>query len=282
MNFTELRSVAERVARQVGERMISVQKGAGPSDVRLKAPDDLVTEVDLWAEEQVREAVRLHFPDHLVIGEETSSELEIIHGKTLAEIASNGVCWIVDPIDGTANFVNQVPHSSISIAVTVDGDPVFGLVYHPYLDELFVAQKGRGAELNGASIRVGAKQKLAEAVMATGFPHDRAEGWPRYKHLHEALLTSSRKLRMLGSTAAELCWVACGRLDGFAEYHIKAWDVAAGVLIVREAGGAVASFLERDAPYSIFARSILAANNELLPQLLTAAEQAEAQHRAGM
>jgi myo-inositol-1(or 4)-monophosphatase len=182
----------------------------------------------------------------------------------LRELAAKGISWIVDPIDGTANFVSAMPLSVVSIGILQDGIPVYGIVYDPARDELFCARKGKGAFLNGVPIRVSPQDTLGHAMIGTGFPHDRRENWLNYRDSHTSLLTRTGKVRMLGATALEMCWVASGRLDAFIEHGPKAWDVAGAGIIVEEAGGSISSFAEdADRPYSVFARSILASNGAL-------------------
>jgi myo-inositol-1(or 4)-monophosphatase len=229
-------------------------------DVTHKGVTDLVTEVDLWSEKEITSRIQAVFPEHTIIGEETSAQLVEDRGQTLAEIAAKGVSWIVDPIDGTTNFVNRIPHSVVSIGVLEDGVRTFGLVYDPYRDELFTARKGQGAFLNGKAISVSSKDKIIDAVVGSAFPHDNGDNWDYYRFVLDALIRDTRKVRILGAAALEQCWVACGRLDAFVEYSLKSWDVAAASLIIEEAGGVVREFMDnRDADFNVFSDSFYAA-----------------------
>ncbi len=273
MDINKISSVCETVLRRIGERMrenfSDHSARAASLGVSLKGPADFVTEIDMWAEAQVAEAVQTNFPDHLLIGEETSDQLLANNpGSSLADLSEKGLCWIVDPIDGTANFVSGAPLSVVSVGVLQDGELLFGMVYDPARDELFSATRDKGAYLNGVKIHVSPQDDPTRAVVATGFAHDRMNNWEKYKPAHESLLTSVGKVRMLGSTALEMCLVACGRLDGFVQQGPKSWDVAGSTIIVTEAGGRVGSIPEPvDDPYSIFSQSVIASNGKLHARL---------------
>jgi myo-inositol-1(or 4)-monophosphatase len=271
MDISKIKTVAEDVVREIGQRMRDTIDSGGPTGVSTKGRADFVTEVDIWAESRIAAVVAENFPEHLLIGEETSASLRAETGKSLDELGAKGVCWVVDPIDGTANFVNSIPLSVVSIGVLAQGRQVYGIVYDPARDELFHAEAGYGAYLNDKKISVSSKSELAESVIGTGFPHDRVERWDRYREVHEALMLTAGKVRMLGATALELCWLACGRLDGFLEYHPQPWDVAGATIIAREAGACVESFVDKPgADYSVFSKSVIAANKDVLAELLKA------------
>ena len=276
MDIPAIHSECEKVVRRIGARMQQVRATGGPSGVMTKGKADYVTEVDTWAEGVIAEMIAERFPEHLLIGEETSAELQQRTGKSLRELGSSGICWVVDPIDGTANFVSGMPLSVVSIGVLSDGDLRFGMVYDPGHDELFHAVAGQGAFLNGSPIAASDRTDLAAATVSSGFPHDRVENLERYRYAHEALLRHAGKVRQLGATALELCWVACGRLDAFHEYHPKPWDVAAGSIIASEAGAELACVVSPpEQPYSVFSDSVLAANPDLMKILLPLAREAE-------
>jgi myo-inositol-1(or 4)-monophosphatase len=189
---------------------------------------DLVTEADRASEAAILAHLRRECPGDAIVAEETA-----------AKAAPGRRTWIVDPLDGTVNFAHGIPIFCVSIGLVVDGAPTVGVVHAPRMDELFAAESGRGATLNGASIRAAATTRLADAILATGFAYD-------IENLAddnlEQVVTVSKKargIRRLGSAAMDLAWVAAGRLDGFWEIHLSPWDVAGGVAVVRAAGGRV-------------------------------------------
>jgi myo-inositol-1(or 4)-monophosphatase len=268
-NIPQLRQFAEQVARNVGHAVLEKSR-VGDFAVSFKGKLDLVTEIDLWSEREISSAIAAKFPDHLLVGEETSAKLAAERGQTLEQFCSDGMVWVVDPIDGTTNFANGLPQFCISIGLLENGRRVVGVVYDITRDEMFSAASGLGATLNGVAISVGKKSELLDSVVATGLPYDRAERWPVYNALFSSLVRKCRAVRILGSAAIDLCWVACGRLDGFCEYNLKPWDVVAGTLIVEEAGGAVSSFFADFSPYG---DSFVAGNSTLLPALKSATQE---------
>jgi myo-inositol-1(or 4)-monophosphatase len=207
-----------------------VQDWAGRFEVRSKGPADLVTQADLAAQEAVREAVLGAFPDHCLLGEEKSPD-EIPQNR--AEYR-----WIVDPLDGTTNYVHGVPHYCVSLALEQNGRPLVGAVYDPMLDECFTAIDGRGAWLNGQTIHVSGVSTLSESLAAVGFPPNVQTDAPDLRLFLE-MLPRCQAIRRTGSAALNLCYLAAGRFDIFWSYATHIWDVAAGVLLVREAGGVV-------------------------------------------
>jgi len=276
MEFSKVRSVAEDAARHVGARMREILCNAEAVDIQHKGITDLVTEVDIWAEQQIKSYISESFPEHTLIGEETSSELVKTSGRSLSEISRDGVCWIIDPIDGTTNFANRIPHSVISIGVLQDGMRTFGLVFDPYRDELFTAVRGKGAFLNDRPISVSEKTSLISSVVATSFPHDNMERWEYYRHVHDTVVKSCRKVRVFGAAALEQCWVACGRLDAFLAYNLQPWDIAAGALIVTEAGGKVGCFVDPNYEDVTFSASLLVAGEGIFDTLFNLTHQADA------
>lgn len=197
--------------------------------VDKKGVNDLVTEADLAAEAAIVRTLRAAFPDHGILAEESGRH----EGR-------NGAVWIVDPLDGTTNFAHGLPFCAVSIALADAGRPVHGVVLNPFGGELFSAVAGRGATLNGRPIRVSTTARLPDALLATGFPYDPPEAMhARVMGRLAAAVAAARGVRRFGAAALDLCYVACGRLDGFWEEGLKPWDTAAGVLLVREAGGYV-------------------------------------------
>lgn len=271
-----MKSAAEEIAKTVGRRIREViTSGTANVSFDCKGPGDLVTEVDLWSERTITAFVTEHFPDHIVFGEETSADLCAGLKLSPAEIFERNTCWVIDPIDGTTNFANAIPHCCVSIGIYQEGVGEIGVVYDPSRDELFSAQRGKGAKRNGERIACGNKSKIEDSVINTGFPYDRAGLWDRYRPPFEFFLKRSRNVRVMGAAALDQAWVACGRVDGFYEYNLKAWDVAAGAIIVTEAGGQVANFAEDPGkPFSIFADSYLCAGAPLFPQMLDCARAA--------
>ena len=228
-----------------------------PFEVDFKGEVDLVTECDRRSEAMILEAIGKAFPAHRIVAEESAWR---------APRSAEGACWIIDPLDGTTNFVHGIPHFGVSIALLVDGETHIGVVYDPCRDELFEAHRGRGARLNGRRIDVRPRTSLEEAVLATGFPYDRPLRVELARRYLEPFLLRCRGIRRFGSASLDLAWVACGRLDGFWEFTLKPWDVAAGLLIVEEAGGAVANGSGEkprlDDPL------FLAASTTILPEML--------------
>jgi len=217
--------------------------------------NNLVTEVDTKAETRVIEVIKSYFPDHSIISEEVGALTQDSPYK-----------WIIDPIDGTVNFAHGIPICCVSIGLSVDDDMLMGAVYNPMMNELFFAEKGQGATLNGKPIAVSQKSNFEKACLVTGFPYK----WPETKEhpikVFERFIMQGLPVRRLGSAAIDLCWVACGRFDGFWEYNLSPWDIAAGYLIVSEAGGKVTNF--DGEPYSVYDKQTLATNGLIHDEML--------------
>ncbi|MBM3307832.1 MAG: inositol monophosphatase [Candidatus Eisenbacteria bacterium] len=202
-----------------------------PMDVALKSPRELVTTMDRAAEDAIVRAIRDAFPGDAILAEEGSSKA-----------GSTGRVWIVDPLDGTNNYAHGYPFFSVAIGVEEDGAPAAGVVYDPLRDEMFAAEAGGGATLNGRPLRVSDAGALADSLVATGFPYDRSERTDNNLANLNRVVLAARGIRRAGSAALDLAYVARGRLDGYWELGLRPWDVAAGGLVVREAGGAVTNF----------------------------------------
>lgn len=219
----------------------------GPFAVSHKeGVNNLVTEVDQASERLITDIIRSAYPDHGIIGEE--------YGAHDAEAVYK---WIVDPIDGTVNYAHGIPLCCVSIGLMEGDTLIMGAVFNPMMNELFFAEKGKGATLNGLPVSVSAKSDFSTAFLVTGFPYHFPEGKDPFS-IFERLVTKGIPVRRLGSAALDLCWVACGRFDGFWEYNLNPWDVAAGYLIVEEAGGKVTDF--RNNHYDVWAKETLATN----------------------
>jgi len=225
-------------------------------DVRKKGPIDLVTAADLEVERTFRARIARECPGHVVIGEEAESAA-----------AAPGRCrWIIDPLDGTTNFAHGLALFCVSIALEIDGQLALGVVYDPVGEELYTAERGGGARLNGRPLAVSTRGELIDALLCTGFPYAVRDGRARQVRVFEAFLTRARAVRRLGSAALDLCYVAAGRFDGFWEEELHPWDVAAGALIVAEAGGTVTGYDGQ--PLDVFGRHILATNGPMHPLML--------------
>lgn len=217
--------------------------------------NDLVTEVDKHAEKAIIDIIKLHFPTHSVISEEVGELMQ-----------DSDYEWIIDPIDGTVNFAHAIPICCVSIGVRHKGQMILGAVFNPIMKEFFFAEKGKGAYLNDMKISVSKKSDFKKACLVTGFPYK----WPKsYVHpikVFERFIMEGLPVRRLGSAAIDLCWVACGRFDGFWEYNLNPWDIAAGYLIVEEAGGKITNF-DGD-PYNVNDKETLATNGIIHDDML--------------
>ncbi|MBA2663243.1 MAG: inositol monophosphatase [Bradymonadaceae bacterium] len=253
--LTELRCT-ESIAREAGKRIES-ERRAGFS-ISLKGKNDLVTNVDRSIETFIRAQLHALFPGDYVVGEE--------HGEDGPSEAKTTRTWFVDPIDGTLNFATGVPLYCVSIALQIDGQTCVGVIYEPSRDELFSARLGHGAWLNGQPIEVSEQPALCDAVLVTGFPAQRTEEFDRTLEQFATLTRESRGVRRLGSAAIDLAYVASGRLDGFWEYGLNAWDTAAGYLMVNEAGGLVTDL--SGSPYTAHEPSMLATNTKIHEAML--------------
>lgn len=228
--------VAIAAARRGGE-VIRQDLGTRPLASVKSSPSDLVTVVDRASERAIRQAIGEAFPDHAVLGEEeggTATEAEYL--------------WVVDPLDGTNNFVQTLPFYAVSIALAHRGQLVAGVIYDPVRDELFAAEVGMGATLNGHPIAVDPAAKLADAIVSTRTPYDHGRALVDNLEAYGACAARCRNMRNLGAAALEMAWVACGRLTAYWEMQLNAWDRAAGALLIAEAGGLVTGPDGRPAP----------------------------------
>jgi myo-inositol-1(or 4)-monophosphatase len=225
MDTDHILDVAIEAAKAAG-RVIVESRGAGA--IHEKSAHHYVTEVDLKSEQTILKILRARYPQHAIVSEESHAD-ERVDGP--------GV-WIIDPLDGTNNFSNGIPIYCVSIAFASRGRVQVAAIYDPNRDELFSAVRGRGSRLNGVPIKVSDRAELKHAIICTGFYYDRGLVMRSTLRAIETLYVSGvRGIRRLGSAALDLCWVGCGRLDGFFEYRLAPWDYSAGWLIVAEAGG---------------------------------------------
>lgn len=244
--MAELRAVMMEAAQEAGKIIRHYFQGT----FRVENKDtinNLVTEVDKHAEDKIIDIIKASFPEHDIISEEVGAI------KTESPYQ-----WIIDPIDGTVNFAHGIPICCVSIGLKHGDDMLMGVVYNPVMNELFFAEKGKGAFLNDEPISVSKKADFRIACLVTGFPYN----WPQTSEhpikVFERFVLEGLPVRRLGSAAIDLCWVACGRFDGFREYNLNPWDIAAGYLIVEEAGGRITNFTGE--PYSVFDKETLATN----------------------
>jgi len=216
---------------------------------------NLVTEIDKGSEARIIRAIRSRYPDHAILAEESG-----------ASDAQGEYRWIVDPLDGTTNFLHGLPVFCVTIGIEHRGEIVAGVVYDPNFDELFTAEKGSGAYLNGKRIAVSENAELINSLLVTGFPYDIAVNPDHAVEHFVEFLKEARGLRRLGSAALDLCYVASGRLDGFWEVNLHPWDMAAGILLVSEAGGRVSDF--HGERMSVYGRRILASNGMIHEEMM--------------
>ena len=244
-----LREAAVEFARVAGAIVL---EGYGTlHSPERKGRIDLVTEYDKRSEARLLELIRARFPGHAVLAEESGAHAA----------SGSRVRWVVDPLDGTTNFAHNYPFFGVSVGVEVDGEMAAGAVYDPVRDEMFAAARGAGATLNGRAIRVTACARIEDALLVTGFPYDVREHPGRHVPLFQAFLVRAQGIRRDGSAALNLCYLAMGRFDGFWEGNLSPWDVAAGSLIVREAGGTVTDYA--GGPFLLDGRRILASNGRI-------------------
>lgn len=210
---------------------------------------NLVTEYDLKSESFIIEFLKKEVPNSVFLAEES--------GKSM-DYENNAIKWIIDPLDGTVNYAHNIPIFCVSIAAEINNQIYLGAIYHPLLDELFYAIKGHGAYLNEIPITVSSVDKFENAFLVTGFPYRPGKSNYRSAELFVDVVQRGIPIRRLGSAALDLAYVACGRFDGFWELELNPWDVAAGYLLVQEAGGLVTDYGLN--PYSIYSKSILATN----------------------
>ncbi len=223
-----LQNVAIMAARRGGDTLLRHLNKLDKLEVERKGRNDFVSEADRAAERAVIGTIRKHYPDHAILAEESGQDGESDH------------VWVIDPLDGTTNFLHGFPVFCVSIALLVDGRPQHAAVYDPLRQEMFTASKGAGAQLDGRRIRVSRVRSLDRALVGTGFPYrDSNLAIDPYLSMFRKSLEHTAGVRRPGAAALDLCYVAAGRFDGFWETGLKSWDLAAGALLIRESGGII-------------------------------------------
>ncbi len=224
-------NIAIQAARSAGKITVQFLDQLEVSDINEKSRHDFVTKVDQMAEEEIIRTIRHNYPNHTILAEESG-----LHK------GNDKFCWIIDPLDGTTNYIHGFPNFSISIALKINNRLEVGVIYDPLRQELFTASRGEGANLNNRRIRVSQCKKLDTALLGTGFPFSKSQHLQFYLNTFESIFPLVSGVRRMGSAALDLAYVAAGRLDGFWELSLKPWDMAAGVLLIQEAGGILTDF----------------------------------------
>jgi myo-inositol-1(or 4)-monophosphatase len=253
-------ATAVEIVLRAGEIQMSRRESGFQID--KKGTIDLVTEVDLECERMCRAVLAERFPDHDILAEELSS------GPL--QPAAARYRWVFDPLDGTTNYAHGLPVFCASLALQIDGKTEVGAIYDPTRKELFTGERGVGAFLNGSRVRVSDTRDLLDALLVTGFPYDVHQKLDDLIAMFRAFLGEARAVRRLGSAALDLCYVACGRFDGFWEQSLKPWDVAAGALIAEEAGGRVTGM--DGTPFDPAAAHLVASNGRMHEAMLSVIE----------
>ncbi|MFQ5334667.1 MAG: inositol monophosphatase family protein [Flavobacteriales bacterium] len=257
MDLSKICNEVIEIARQTGAFILENRPQISTVGISEKSTNNFVTTIDIEAEKRIVAGLMELLPQAGVIAEEKTSMQE---GKDYN--------WVVDPLDGTTNFIHGIPCFAVSIALTKGGEVIMGVVYEINLDECFYAWKGGGAHLNGKKISVSSTTHIAQSLIATGFPYCNFKLLDSYMQLFEYLMKNTHGLRRIGSAATDLAYVACGRFDGFYEYGLNSWDVAAGALIVQEAGGSVTDFVSGN--NYIFGGEIVATNTVIHDEFIRA------------
>lgn len=256
IDLPDLRPQVEDIARAAGHFLKIQQATFSQERVSLKSLNALVSDVDENAEELIVSALNSLLPEAGFLTEEGT-----VHQNT-----NTNYYWVIDPLDGTTNFVHGLPIFSVSIALMHQDEPVLGVVYEVGMDECFSAIKGGGTTLNGNRVRTSTTTKLKDSLLATGFPYYDFSGVAGFQRTLEYFYPKTRGIRRIGTAAVDLAYTACGRFEGYFEYGLSPWDVAAGILLVREAGGQVCDYQGDNAP--IDSKSIIAANKGVFDDVL--------------
>lgn len=244
------------LVKQTGAYILEQRRSFQQESVEQKALHDLVSYVDKTSEEKILQGLLPIVPGAAMIAEESG----VLQTKS-------PFCWILDPLDGTTNFIHHIPHFCISLALQYQGNLVAAWVYEIVSDSLFTAELGKGAQLNSSPIHVSQQTQLERSLIATGFPVNNYDFIDAHMHSVKEVVLKTRGVRRLGTAAFDLCMVACGKVEAYFEYALKPWDVAAGTLIVREAGGKVTDYLGKEENV-LFGEQILASNGHLHTQMM--------------
>lgn len=247
-------NIAIRAARAAGDIIVREIDRIDDLSIKEKAKNDFTSEIDELAEQTIINTIGTSYPDHAYLAEET--------GKT----GDSEFTWIIDPLDGTTNYLHGFPHYAVSIALEHKGRLEQAVIYDPLKQEMFTASRGRGAQLNNKKIRVSSRFKLAGALLGTGFPFRDDQQLQSFLNSFRALFPEVAGIRRAGSAALDLAYVACGRLDGFWEYSLKPWDIAAGALLVQEAGG-ISSEMDGGVDF-LKSGNIISANPKMMKAML--------------
>ncbi|MBN9424929.1 MAG: inositol monophosphatase [Burkholderiales bacterium] len=260
-------NVAVRAARRAGRIINRASLDLDTLKVARKQRNDFVTEVDHAAEKAIIETLLTAYPDHSILAEESG---HLVRGAAAApgsKIETAEYAWIIDPLDGTTNFIHGFPQYAISIGLMQRGVITQAVIYDPTRDELFTASKGRGAFLNDRRIRVSTRYRLDEALIGTGFPYRKLDRLDEYIAMFRAVTERAGSVRRPGAAALDLAYVACGRLDGFFEMGLMPWDVAAGSLLISEAGGLIGDFSGE--PAYVFNEQVVAGAPKIFVAMLS-------------
>jgi myo-inositol-1(or 4)-monophosphatase len=249
-------TVAIEAAKEAGKYLKSNVGKFRHLERKIGQETNLVTEIDKQSEALIIKTIRAHFPDHAILGEEGG-----------ASAGSSEYKWIIDPLDGTTNFTHGLPLFCVTIGIEYRGEIIAGAIYDPNADELFTAEKGKGAFLNGTKISVSKNETLINSLLVTGFPYTIKDNPGNVIQHFTAFLPAAQGVRRLGSAALDLAYVACGRFDGYWEVFLHPWDKAAGILLVKEAGGTVTNFTN-DPNDIIYQPNTLASNGIIHQQML--------------
>jgi myo-inositol-1(or 4)-monophosphatase len=250
-----LLNFAQNVAREAG--LILLEKFGRVLKTTDKGDKNIVTEADIASEEYIVGQIKTHFPRHRILAEEA--------GEVIVETGESEYRWVIDPLDGTTNFSHGYPCFCVSVGLERDGVLQLGAIYDPTRDEMFAAERGNGATLNGRRIQTSSVENLERALVVTGFPYD-VQTRERFVELFSRFVLNSQAVRRDGSAAIDLAYVACGRFEGFWEEGLSPWDTAAGALIVEEAGGRVSHY--NGSKFDIYRPQILATNGVVHEQML--------------
>jgi len=249
-------NIAVKAARAAGDIIVRNMDRLDRLKITTKQNNDFVSNVDYQSEQAIIDILKQAYPDHGILAEESGIQDEKADFQ-----------WIIDPLDGTTNYLHGFPQFAVSIALKHKKRLEVGVIYDPLSQELFCASRGNGATLNGKKIRVTSHKGLHNALLGTGFPYYDQSYLDTYLETMKALMQKTAGLRRPGSAALDLAWLAAGRIDGFWEFNLKAWDIAAGVLLVREAGGIVSDFRNQEG--YLESGDIIAAAPKVFPEMIT-------------